>query len=102
MTNKVVNFNIVDEEVNPSAVLLWKKIRIDGKYNASTNTFNVLGIHDDNTEETIKANYPTWKQDYLDNYEDPMISRMKLKSSARSKLIAGEPLTEEEAATIVP
>ena len=29
-------------------------------------------------------------------------ARIDLKASARSKLIAGEPLTEEEAATIVP
>ena len=29
-------------------------------------------------------------------------ARKDLKASARSKLIAGEPLTEEEAATIVP
>jgi hypothetical protein len=101
MTDKVVNFNIVDTEVNPSAVLMWKKIKIDGKYNASTNTFNVLGIHDNNTEETIKENYPTWKQDYLDNYEDPMILRMKLRDSAKAKLMAGEPLTEDEANTIV-
>ncbi len=101
MTRKIVDFNIVDSEVNPSAVLMWKKIKISGRFNASTNTFNVLGIHDDNTEATIKENYPTWKQDYLDNYEDPITARMNLKASAKAKLVAGEALTEEEADTIV-
>lgn len=101
MTKKIVDFNIVDADVNPSAVLMWKKIKISGRFNASTNTFNVLGIHDDNTEATIKENYPTWKQDYLDNYEDPITARINLKASARAKLIAGEALTEDEANTIV-
>ena len=101
MTRKIVDFNIVDAEVNPSAVLMWKKIKISGRFNASTNTFNVLGIHDDNTESTITSNYPTWKQDYLDNYEDPTTARMNLKASAKAKLVAGEALTEEEADTIV-
>ena len=101
MTRQKVDFNIEDAEVNPSAVLMWKKIKISGKFNASTNTFNVLGIHDDNTEATIKENYPTWKQDYLDNYEDPVVARNNLRASAKAKLIAGEALTEAEADTIV-
>ncbi len=101
MTRKIVDFNIVDAEVNPSAVLMWKKIKISGRFNAATNTFNIIGIHDDNTEATIKENYPTWKQDYLDNYEDPITARMNLKASAKAKLMAGEALTEAEADTIV-
>ena len=101
MTKKIVDFNIVDEEVNPSSVLMWKKIKISGRFNKSNNTFNVLAIHDDNTEATIKENYPTWKQDYLDNYEDPITARMNLKASAKNKLMNGEALTEDEANVMV-
>ena len=104
MTRKIVDFNIEDAEVNPSAVLIWKGVKISGRFNAETNIFNVIGIHDDNTESTITSNYPTWKQEYLDGYvseEDKAAQRATDKVNAKAKLIAGEALTEAEADTVV-
>ena len=104
MTRQKVDFNIEDAGLNPSKVLIWKGVKISGRFNASTNIFNVLGIHDDNTESTITSNYPTWKQEYLDGYvseEDKAAQRAIDKASAKAKLIAGEALTQAEADTIV-
>ena len=38
----------------------------------------------------------------MQELKDKDANRLNLKASAKAKLIAGEPLTEEEAATIVP
>ena len=35
-------------------------------------------------------------------YNNSLTEKQNLKASARSKLVSGEPLTDEEAATIVP
>ena len=50
-------------------------------------------------DEMFSANAPTWSeiQTEMDNLPD----KDALKASAKAKLIAGEPLTEEEANTIV-
>lgn len=50
-------------------------------------------------DKMFSANAPTWAeiQTEMDNIPD----RETLKANAKAKLIAGEPLTEEEANTIV-
>tara|TARA_E500000305_G_scaffold64224_1_gene51191 strand:- start:74 stop:316 length:243 start_codon:yes stop_codon:yes gene_type:complete len=47
-------------------------------------------------DEMFEGEVPTWTEikSEMDNYVDPKVS-------AKAKLIAGEPLTEEEAETIV-
>tara|TARA_R100000231_G_C5287104_1_gene153441 strand:- start:7 stop:216 length:210 start_codon:yes stop_codon:yes gene_type:complete len=66
---------------------------------------NVNGKLVDMTEQEIseietRENLPEAQGNVLT--EEKMQAKADLKASARSKLIAGDPLTEEEAATIVP
>ena len=66
---------------------------------------NVNGKLVDMTEQEIseiqaRENLPEAQGNILT--EEKIQAKADLKASARSKLIAGEPLTEEEAATIVP
>ena len=66
---------------------------------------NVNGKLVDMTEQEIseiqaRENLPEAQGNILT--EEKIQAKADLKASARSKLIAGDPLTEEEAATIVP
>jgi hypothetical protein len=66
--------------------------------------FNPNGIEVEFTAEEI-AQAETHKLEVAEQdakEEAEIQARKDLKASARSKLVAGEPLTNEEAATIVP
>ena len=52
-------------------------------------------------ENQIQADKETFVEENKIRQEK-ITAKANLKASARSKLIAGEPLTDEEAATIVP
>lgn len=73
-------------------VKLGKTFRYDGNPPTNESEYDLIkdGIND----------APTWEE--ISNTMENLPSREDLKASAKSKLIAGEPLTEEEAATIVP
>ena len=53
-------------------------------------------------EENYVAEKAERKKNEFVEHEEKIKKHADLKASARSKLIAGEPLTDEEAATIVP
>ena len=90
-------FNITDTENNPVSVLAFKGIRTDGRYSVADGVCEIVAIHTDDTQSDIEANYDTWKAEYKTTEEN----KVDVKASAKAKLIAGEPLTEDEANTIV-
>jgi len=58
----------IKSNINISEILSFKKIKFDAKYNPSTQVGEILRLYDENiTEEYIKNNFETWKQEYL-NY----------------------------------
>ena len=68
------------------------------------NKENPNGIEMENTAEEL-AQKEIDKTNHAERKEANRIAKdnhANLKASARSKLIAGEPLTDEEAATIIP
>ncbi len=90
-------FTITDTENNPCFVLSFKGVRVDSKYSVADGVCEILTIHTDHTQSDIETNYDTWKAEYKTAEEN----KVDVKASAKAKLIAGEPLTEEEADTIV-
>ena len=90
-------FIITDTEIMPSEVLIFKKVRVDCKWFPDTGICEIYEINSDHTQQDIEDNYDTWKAEYKTSEEN----KVDVKASAKAKLIAGEPLTEEEADTIV-
>ena len=60
-----VNIQLIDAEVEPIDVLIFKKIKMGANHNVSTNTTVISKLIGTNEEE-IRENYDTWKQEYLD------------------------------------
>ena len=79
------------KKINPNAEVIVKETTIDDVDSAEIIWLN-------NTPEISKEDIKTALAEIKTDEEN----LVNLKASARSKLIAGEPLTEEEAATIVP
>ena len=77
-------------KINPSA-----EVSVDG---SDINTCEI--IWHNGTTPISKADIEA-KMAELPTEEEERIARENLKASAKAKLIAGEPLTEEEADTIV-
>jgi len=90
-------FNITDTENNPVSVLSFKGVRVDCRYSMADGVCEILKIHTDETQSDIETNYDTWKAEYKTAEEN----KVDHKANAKAKLIAGEPLTEEEVDTIV-
>ena len=90
-------FTITDTENNPVSVLSFKGVRVDCRYSMADGVCEILKIHTDETQSDIETNYDTWKAEYKTAEEN----KVDVKASAKAKLIAGEPLTEDEANTIV-
>jgi len=90
-------FTITDTEINPVSVLSFKGVRVDCTYAIADGVCEILRIYTDETQSDIETNYDTWKAEYKTAEEN----KVDLKASAKAKLIAGEPLTEEEVDTIV-
>ena len=63
---KELNITLTDKDVLPIDVLIFKKIRIGAFHDNETNVTTVSSIYDDTTEQQIKDNFATWKQEYLD------------------------------------
>ena len=90
-------FEIIDKELDASEVLRFKGVVCGGKWFPDTGVCEIE-VYSEHTEQNIKDNYDTWKIEYKTAEEN----KVDVKASAKAKLVAGEPLTEEEAATIVP
>ena len=69
-------------------------------HNAITGEVKVVDMSPE--EENYVAEKAERKKNEFVEHEEKIKKHADLKASARSKLIAGEPLTDEEAATIVP
>ena len=65
---------------------------------------NVNGIEIEMTAEEIAAKEKEDAENLaeIEKEKEQLQAHENLKASARSKLVSGEPLTDEEAATIVP
>ena len=77
-------------------------LKIDPNAQVSVNAedINQITWHDGNPNNITKADIEA-KMAELPTAEEEATARENLKASAKAKLIAGEPLTEEEANTIV-
>ena len=77
-------------------------LKIDPNAQVSVNgeDINQITWHDGNPNNITKADIEA-KMAELPTAEEEATARENLKASAKAKLIAGEPLTEEEANTIV-
>ena len=76
-------------------------IRPNAQVSVSDNDINSVDWHNNETpipNAEIEAKYDEAETQLNSEAQ----SKIDLKASAKTKLIAGEPLTEEEAATIVP
>jgi hypothetical protein len=89
-------FIITDTEIDASEVLRFKGVTCGGSWTPSTGECKIE-IYSDHTEQDCKDNYDTWK----DEYNTAQTNKVDHKASARQKLMNGEPLTEEEAKTVV-
>ena len=78
------------------------KIDPNAQVSVSGTDINTCQIiwHDDNPNNITKADIEA-KMAELPTAEEERTARENLKASAKAKLIAGQPLTEEEADTIV-
>jgi len=75
-------------------------INPEAKVSVNAENFEQITWHDGNPNNITKADIEA-KMAELPTEEEERIARENLKASAKAKLIAGEPLTEEEADTIV-
>jgi hypothetical protein len=77
-------------------------LKIDPNAQVSVNAedINQITWHDGNPNNITKADIEA-KMAELPTAEEEATARENLKASAKAKLIAGQPLTEEEADTIV-
>jgi hypothetical protein len=77
-------------------------LKIDPNAQVSVNAedINQITWHDGNPNNITKADIEA-KMAELPTKEEEATARENLKASAKAKLIAGQPLTEEEADTIV-
>jgi hypothetical protein len=77
-------------------------LKIDPNAQVSVNAedINQITWHDGNPNNITKADIEA-KMAELPTTEEEATARANLKASAKAKLIAGQPLTEEEANTIV-
>tara|TARA_R100000773_G_C4195347_1_gene99722 strand:+ start:691 stop:969 length:279 start_codon:yes stop_codon:yes gene_type:complete len=90
-------FTITDTENYPVDIFEFKGVRVNCKYYPNTGVCEIFEINSDHTQQDIEDNYDTWKAEYKTAEEN----KVDVKANAKAKLIAGEPLTEEEADTIV-
>jgi len=83
-------------------MILKAILKIDPNAQVSVNAedLNQITWHDGNPNNITKADIEA-KMAELPTDEEERTARENLKASAKAKLIAGEPLTEEEANTIV-
>ena len=79
--------------------LAIKKINPDAEYSMFARNLDTITWHN-NTPPIPKADIEA-KMAELPTDEEKATARENLKASAKAKLIAGQPLTEEEANTIV-
>ena len=75
-------------------------INPEAKVSVNAENFEQITWHDGNPNNITKADIEA-KMAELPTVEEERTARENLKASAKAKLIAGEPLTEEEADTIV-
>ena len=90
-------FVITDTENYPVDIFEFKGVRVNCKFSPDTGECEILQINSEHTQQDIENNYNTWKAEYKSNEEN----KVNVKASAKAKLVAREPLTEEEADTIV-
>ena len=90
-------FVITDKEIYPVYVFEFKGVRVNCKFYPDTGECEILQINSEHTQQDIENNYNTWKAEYKTAEEN----KVDVKASAKAKLIAGEPLTEEEANILV-
>ncbi len=90
-------FTITDTEVSPGSVLFFKGVKVDCKYSIADGVCEILAIHTEHTQSDIETNYDTWKAEWKTAEEN----KIDHKANAKAKLMAGEPLTEEEADVMI-
>jgi len=83
------------------ALVNWLDENHKGKWATCKSTFDTIVWKDDATNIPIQSDYDAVKETYETAVENKINEQAELKASAKAKLIAGEPLTEEEANTIV-
>ena len=86
-------FIINDTENNPVDILDFKGVKVGSNYLPDTGECTIQEINSDHTEQDIVDNYDAWKAEWKTAEEN----KVDLKASAKQKLMAGEPMTEEEA-----
>ena len=85
--------------MNDTVIKAILKINPNAEVSVSGNDINTVQWHN-GTPEISKADIEA-KMAELPTEEEERTARENLKASAKAKLIAGQPLTEEEADTIV-
>ena len=92
-----LNQLIIDTEISPSVILHKKGVPNNANWNSENGECYFEAI---NGETVSQSQYDTWKSEKtIDEWKVNPID--EIKASAKAKLIAGEPLTKEEADTIV-
>ena len=93
---KLLEANAKDPDANPLTAESIIALAVAGGHGGNINTIEWLN----GTTPIPKADIEA-KMAELPTAEEERIARENLKASAKAKLIAGQPLTEEEADTIV-
>ena len=83
------------------ALVNWLDENHKEKWETCKSTFDTIVWKDDAINIPIQSDYDAVKETYETAVENKINEQADLKASAKAKLIAGEPLTEEEADTIV-
>ena len=92
-----LNQLIIDTEISPSVILHKKGVPNNANWNSENGECYFEAI---NGETVSQSQYDTWKSEKtIDEWKVNPID--EIKASAKAKLIAGDPLTAEEADTIV-
>tara|TARA_Y100000356_G_C11016842_1_gene161272 strand:+ start:89 stop:385 length:297 start_codon:yes stop_codon:yes gene_type:complete len=82
--------------------VLWLEENYTGKWNNCHQTVDSIVWKDEMTDaKPTQADFEAVKDSYVTKAIEKREKSVNLKASAKAKLIAGEPLTEEEADRIV-
>ena len=97
----MAKFTQEQKDLNDGFVL-WLNENYSGKWNNCHQTVDSIVWKDEMTDtKPTQADFDKVKDSYIAKAIEKREKPIQLKASAKAKLIAGEPLTEEEADTIV-
>ena len=97
----MAKFTQEQKDLNDGFVL-WLNENYSGKWNNCHQTVDSIVWKDEMTDtKPTQTDFDKVKDSYIAKAIEKREKPIQLKASAKAKLIAGEPLTEEEADTIV-